>query len=87
MSNCNCRKDLEAKLTERFNQQQPQARDHKVVLQGYAICFGETLTFRSFMPYKATATYPLKKGGEKEKNEVGNMFFAFCPFCGEKESS
>lgn len=83
---CDCRKDLEAKLTEKFRQQAPRATGHKVVLQGYAICLGESLYSRAFMPYKATAEHPLKKGGTKVKSEEGSMFFAFCPFCGEKQS-
>jgi len=82
---CDCRKNLEAKLTERFKQMSPDATGHKVALQGYAICLGETLHSRSFMPYKATAEFPLKKGGTKVKSELGNMFFSHCPFCGEKQ--
>ena len=82
---CDCRANLEAKLTKRFKTTSPEATGHEVKLQGYAICFGKSLYLRSFMPYKATAEFPLKKGGTKVKNEEGNMFFAFCPFCGEKQ--
>ena len=81
---CDCRKNLEAKLTEHFHQQNPQASGHEVRLQGFAICLGETTSMRAFMPYKTTAEFPLKKGGTKIKNDPGNMFFNFCPWCGVK---
>lgn len=82
---CDCRKDIEQKLTDRFKEKSPEASGHEVKLQGYAYCFGEKLTTRAFMPYKTTAEPPLKKGGTKIKNETGNMFFNYCPFCGEKQ--
>jgi len=84
---CDCRTNLEAKLLERFKQQKPRATGHGVSLQGYAICLGEKVSRRPFMPCKTTASYPLKKGGEKVKSETLNMFFSYCPFCGEKEPS
>ena len=36
------------------------------------------------MEYEEFAYVPIKKGGEKPKKQRGNMFFSFCPFCGEK---
>ena len=82
---CNCQKELEVKLTERFKENVPDARDHKVRLQGYGFVVGkEAIVARGYMPYRASATHPLKKGGEKEKSTVGNMFFSYCPFCGLK---
>lgn len=35
--NCNCRADIEAKLTERHAQQCPEAKNHKATLEGYAM--------------------------------------------------
>lgn len=81
---CECRKDIEARLLARFKEAAPEAADHKVDLQGYAFVFGEAnaLEMRPYMTYKAGATYPLKKGGTKWKQQTGNMMFNFCPFCG-----
>lgn len=82
---CDCRKDLEQKLTERYQAQEPTARDHKVTLRGYGFVLeGNKFTERGCMTYETFALVPLKKGGEKPKKTKGNMFFSFCPFCGEK---
>lgn len=82
---CDCRKDLEQKLTERYQAQEPTARDHKVTLQGYGLTLtGNKFMERGYMPYETFAYVPLKKGGEKPKKTTGSMFFSFCPFCGEK---
>ena len=82
---CDCKKELEAKLTERYRAQEPDAREHKVALQGYGIALvGNTMLLRGLMPYETFARVPLSKGGEKPKKTKGSMFFSFCPFCGEK---
>lgn len=82
---CDCRKELETQLTERFKANAPQAFEHRVGLQGYGFAIVDnTLTMRGYMPYKASADFPLKKGGTKPKTQTGNMVFSFCPFCGEK---
>jgi hypothetical protein len=83
---CTCRKDLEAKLTERFKQQSPEANGHAVSLQGYGYTMsGNSMAERGYMPAEATAQYPVKKTGDfKAKTIRQNMFFSFCPFCGEK---
>lgn len=81
---CDCRKDLETKLTERYQTQEPAARDHKVKLQGYGVVLaGNQFAERGYMPYETFALVSLKKGGEKPKKTTGSMFFSFCPFCGE----
>ena len=81
---CNCKDGIEAKLTERFKAQAPEATDHGVTLQGYGYCMSATITNRAYMPYKTTAEFPLKKGGTKVKSTTGSMFFNYCPFCGVK---
>lgn len=82
---CDCRERVEKELHEFLAKKYSEGRDHKVHLQGYAIVLSQTLSERPYMPYEATAVLP-KKGGVGEKNlkERGNMFFSFCPFCGEK---
>lgn len=82
---CDCRSSITEKLAERFKAAQPQATDHKVELQGYGFgVVGNTMVMRPYMAYKASADYPLKKGGTKWKTLTGNMVFSFCPFCGSK---
>lgn len=88
---CTCRADIETKLTERFVETAPDATGHKVRLQGYAYAMNASskvgsggIVERPFMPYKAEAVHPLKKGGTKAKASTGNMFFSYCPFCGKK---
>ena len=80
---CDCKTELEAKLTERFKAASPDSRDHKVTLEGYGFGIRDnTMVLQPYMNYKAFAFTPLKKGGEKPKKTIGNMVFTFCPFCG-----
>ena len=82
---CKCKTDIEQKLTERYQAAEPSGREHKVRLQGFGLVVGDgTIKQRPYMEYEAFAYVPLKKGGEKPKKQRGNMFFSFCPFCGEK---
>ena len=83
--NCNCREELEAKLVENFKSHAPEATNHKATLQGYGFALiGNTMEMRGYMDVSAKATYPLKKGGTKEKTIKQSMFFSYCPFCGTK---
>lgn len=86
MSDCNCKAELEAKLTERFKASKPEATGHSVTLEGYGFAIvGNTMVMRPVMPYKAHAAFPNKKGGaDREKTMKGTMVFSFCPFCGVK---
>lgn len=79
---CDCRADIEKKLTDRYAATIPKGREHKVTLRGYGIVLGAKVSERPYMPYEASACVPLVKGGEKTKTEKGNMFFTYCPFCG-----
>ena len=82
---CDCKKQLEAQLTERFKAQAPTAREHRVRLQGFGVAIqGNTMVEKGYMPYQTFAYVPLKKGGEKPQKATGSMFFSFCPWCGEK---
>lgn len=82
---CNCRNELEEKLLERFKQQAPDAKNHEASLKGYAFVVGDnSLRSVGCMPIELTADRPLKRGGYKPKTERMNMFFTYCPFCGEK---
>lgn len=84
--NCTCRKDLEAKLNERFKALNQNASEHEVRLLGYGISISaeNTLYEVGLMPAEATAMYPIKNGGVKKKTTRLNMPFRYCPFCGVK---
>ena len=80
---CNCKEELEAKLTERFANNTPASSAHKVNMRGYGLCLtGNALELRAGMEYEAYALVPLKSGGSKPKKTKGTMVFSFCPFCG-----
>lgn len=79
---CTCRKDIEAKLLDRFKESAPEAKGHVVELKGYGFSLGASIQETAYMEYETGATFPLKKGGEKHKNQRGNMIFSHCPFCG-----
>ena len=81
---CDCRKRIEEKLKDRFVEQSPEAKEHEAKLTGYAILFGETLHEKGVMNAELKASFPLKKGGEKQKTIKHSMIFTFCPFCGVK---
>lgn len=82
---CNCKSELEEKLTTRFKDATPDARAHKVTLQGYGFAIKDkTMYLQPYMTYQGFSYVPLKKGGEKPKKVTGNMFFSYCPFCGVK---
>lgn len=81
---CDCRKDIEQKLTKRYAEQVPEASNHQVSLQGYGFALADnTLVMRCVMAYEATATHCLKGGGTKQKKLKGSMTFNYCPFCGK----
>lgn len=83
--NCNCKLDIEKKLLENFQAKAPEAVGHYVELGGYGLVVTEkAMMLRGFLPYKAGAEYPLKKGGVRNKKMDGSMFFSYCPFCGVK---
>jgi hypothetical protein len=82
---CNCKDDIEAKMTERFTKNSPEASGHEVVLDGYGLVLsGNSFVMRGCTPMKLTAIYTLKKGGTKVKTTNQSMFFNYCPFCGTK---
>jgi len=81
--NCNCKKELEEKLVQRFKEQNPEAVEHGCVIGGYGLALvGNRMKQRGFMEVKSTARFPLKKGVIKEKTLKQSMFFSYCPFCG-----
>ena len=82
---CNCKEELEKKLTDHQIKSTPISKGHKVALKGYGIVLTDSgCRYRGFMEYEVFELAPLKKGGHKPKKTRGNMFFSYCPFCGKK---
>lgn len=81
---CNCKADMESKLLARFKESEPDAKEHTVSLQGYALILGEKLEQKGCMTISTAADFPLRKGGYKNKKSNMNMIFTYCPFCGVK---
>ena len=82
---CDCRKDIEQRLLDRFKDQYPDAQNHGATLMGYTYIIEDLgITTKGFMPIELNAQHPLKKGGVKAKTMRSNMIFTFCPFCGER---
>lgn len=84
---CECRDDIEKKLTELYAPKLPGSREVEAKLMGYAITLGNDLGLgiRAYMPAEIRHTVTIKKtGADKRKTEKVNMYFSFCPFCGEK---
>lgn len=83
--NCDCKSDLEQKLTERHAAAYPDAKNHKATLDGYGFgIVGNTMITQGFVKFTATAEHPVNKtGGYKEKKIPGSMIWSFCPFCGK----
>ena len=83
--NCDCKKDIESKLTDRFKEQSPAATDHSVTLEGYGLTTsGNTMKVMGCMPVKQSANFTSKSGVPKLRTTSISMLFSFCPFCGVK---
>lgn len=83
---CNCKKDIEAQLLERLKEETPTGVDQAVSLSGYGFVLGDnTITHRPYAVAHRSAMLP-KKGSEgwRQKRSTVNMFFSYCPFCGEQ---
>ena len=82
---CECKTEIEAKLTEHFQEQKPDASDHGVRLQGYGFAIVDNkMEMLAYMSAVHSANFTLKNGSQKTKSTTTNMFFSYCPFCGVK---
>ena len=82
---CNCRADIEKKLTEHYAPKLPESRDVEAKLMGYALTLGKCLAIQAYMPAEIRHTVTVKRtGADKRKTEKVNIYFSHCPFCGEK---
>lgn len=81
--NCNCRSELEEKLTERFKAAEPTLKHHVAELKGYGFgVVGNKMVITGCMPVEATAERTRKDGTTTVKKVRQTMVFSFCPFCG-----
>lgn len=82
---CNCKKDIEEKLLNRFIEKTPDAKSHCVKLEGYTLVLQDNrLLQKGYMDVTLTAAFQVKKTGEfKAKKQTEFMTFNFCPFCGK----
>lgn len=87
---CECRADIEAKLTKRHIEQNPSATEHSAHLMGYGFGItGDNKVLETIsMPVEMRSTVIVKKTGiAKRKVDKLSMFFSYCPFCGEKRAT
>ena len=81
---CNCKADIEQRLTERYVAALPKSKDVKAVMTGYGLVITDDnqLQSRPFMPVEVRHIVTSKAGAERRKTDKVNMTFSFCPFCG-----
>lgn len=80
--NCQCKKDIEARLLEGFKEENPSRENHTVELKGYALVFGKTVELKPFMSIETTYAVTSKNGNVRIKKGEQKMLFSHCPFCG-----
>lgn len=81
---CDCKKDIEDKLLERFVEQNP-GTDHRVELGGYGMVIeGNLMKEKGCMSIEGSYMHTFKNGNTKRKKVSQSMFFNYCPFCGEQ---
>lgn len=82
--NCNCKSEIEAKLTERHATKNPGAKNHAVKLGGYGLAIiGNRMVHQGAVEITATADHMMKSGEYKAKKTISSMVWSFCPFCGK----
>lgn len=86
--NCDCKADIEQKILDSYKLKTPEASGHIAALEGYGFVIeADGMKVRGYMPYETAANFTTKKGSERRKVTKGNMFFSYCPFCGEKATA
>lgn len=82
---CNCRTDIEKRLTDHYASKLSCSRDVDAKLMGYALRLGKHIGLHPYMPVEIRHTVTVKAtGADKRKTVNINMYFSHCPFCGEK---
>ena len=84
---CDCKKVSEERLLKHLKEQKPDGENHSVQYMGYAFGMSDDgFVQKPFMLAEFKHDYELKtRHGEfKLKKEKINIYFNFCPWCGEK---
>ena len=80
---CNCKEDIEKRLTDLYVEKLPKSKDVNAELMGYGMYLTDnTIEMKPHMSVEVRHTVTSKAGSEKRKTEKVNMKFSFCPFCG-----
>ena len=79
---CNCKKDIEKRVTDRYAQDLIDSKDVSASLTGYAFTFDAGVSMKPYMPIEVSHTKSSKAGVDRKRTEKVSMFFNFCPFCG-----
>jgi hypothetical protein len=83
---CDCKKSIEKRILDKFKEQYP-GDDHRVELAGDGLVMIELdMKQKGYMPIEASYMHTFKNGSTKRKSIRQNMFFNYCPFCGEKST-
>ena len=82
---CECRKDLEARLADRMKEDLPTGyQDYHASLQGYALILSNPIEERMAVNYEGEVQVPKKGGnGMKRQKIKANIAASYCPFCGK----
>ncbi|MBL4833621.1 MAG: hypothetical protein JKY26_06555 [Pseudomonas sp.] len=82
---CQCKTEIQKRLHDHHLPQLPDgSADLKVLLNGYAIIFGDKGSMtKNVMPIEIEYQTPMKNGGTKKKKITQNMVGSYCMFCGE----
>lgn len=83
---CDCKTLIEGKMLEMFVDGKPDGAEHEIKLEGYGFCLNREsnqIELKPFMPAVGCYTHTFKNGNKKKKKVEQNIFFNYCPFCGE----
>lgn len=75
---CDCVKLTEENAAAHYKE--AAGDDVKATCLGMALVFGETIEMRLFIPFLITGS---KRGFNSAKGKTVNVFFNYCPFCGQ----
>lgn len=87
---CNCLKELEDRLKEKFQHDNPEAEIKESYFENCAFIQRSIKDGKVSMPIELTAAHMVKytilskKGKELNRKNITNVCFTYCPFCGKK---